>query len=85
MRPLWLLAPKLPRKYPLTATSPNFGFGGGENDRGGRRSDGLGRQDGCRLLGFFGFFRALPGIFLCVRESLGESGHRQEARHQQRR
>ena len=63
MRPLWLLAPKPPRKYPLTATSPNFGFGGGDNDRSGRRNDGLGRQDGRRLLGLFGFFGALSGIF----------------------
>src|SRR5581483_9116175 len=29
MRPFWLLAPKPPRKYPLTETSPNFGLGGG--------------------------------------------------------
>src|ERR1700752_213004 len=30
IRPLWLLAPKLPRKYPLTETSPPFGLGAGE-------------------------------------------------------
>ena len=53
---------------------------GGDNDGRGRRRDGLGRQDGRRLLGFFGFFGALPGIFLCVRESLGEGGRRQDAR-----
>src|SRR4051794_15954081 len=29
MRPFWLLAPKPPRKYPLTETSPNFGLAAG--------------------------------------------------------
>src|SRR4051812_29201816 len=29
MRPFWLLAPKLPRKYPVTERSPNFGLGAG--------------------------------------------------------
>src|SRR5438105_12380173 len=29
MRPFWMLAPKLPRKYPLVETSPNFGRGAG--------------------------------------------------------
>src|SRR5580698_6044045 len=29
IRPPWLLPPKPPRKYPLTAMSPNFGFAAG--------------------------------------------------------
>ena len=36
MRPFWLLAPKPPRKYPLTEVSPNFGFGDGGGARIGR-------------------------------------------------
>src|SRR5687767_8564235 len=42
MRPFWLLAPKLPRKYPLTATSPNFGFGGGGATTGAAAGGGTG-------------------------------------------
>src|SRR3954468_19836785 len=34
MRPFCLLAPKLPRKYPVTERSPNFGGGAGATTTG---------------------------------------------------
>ena len=60
MRPFWLLAPKLPRKYPVTERSPNFGVGRRRDGHGRRRH---GRENGGRLLlGVCSVFRVVSGI-----------------------
>ncbi len=46
IRPFWLLAPKPPRKYPLTVMSPNLGRAGGGADGGVAPSVGAITGDG---------------------------------------